>query len=60
MRVSNDKPESVLMGSANFTPEGLTTQANLLDTFDSPELAALYAERQFALAQTYLAEFMRL
>lgn len=35
----------VLAGSANFTPEGLTSQANLLHVFDSAELAALYAER---------------
>lgn len=36
----------VLMGSANFTPEGLTSQANLLHIFDSPALADLYAKRQ--------------
>ncbi|HET9374198.1 MAG TPA: hypothetical protein VFO40_04460, partial [Chthoniobacterales bacterium] len=36
----------VLMGSANFTPEGLTSQANLLHIFDSPELATLYSKRQ--------------
>jgi phosphatidylserine/phosphatidylglycerophosphate/cardiolipin synthase-like enzyme len=36
----------VLMGSANFTPEGLTYQANLLHIFDSAPLAKLYAERQ--------------
>jgi phosphatidylserine/phosphatidylglycerophosphate/cardiolipin synthase-like enzyme len=36
----------VLMGSANFTPEGLTSQANLLHVFDSPQLAKLYAQRQ--------------
>ena len=35
----------VLMGSANFTPEGLTSQANLLHIFNSPQLAKLYAER---------------
>jgi len=35
----------VLMGSANFTPEGLTSQANLLHIFKSPQLAKLYAER---------------
>lgn len=35
----------VLMGSANFTPEGLTSQANLLHIFKSPGLAELYAER---------------
>jgi phosphatidylserine/phosphatidylglycerophosphate/cardiolipin synthase-like enzyme len=36
----------VLMGSANYTPEGLTSQANLLHIFDSQELADLFAARQ--------------
>lgn len=36
----------VLMGSANFTPEGLTSQANLLHIFNSPQLAQLYSKRQ--------------
>jgi phosphatidylserine/phosphatidylglycerophosphate/cardiolipin synthase-like enzyme len=44
------QPVSVMTGSANFTPEGLTTQANLLHVFDSPELAKLYAARQKKLA----------
>ena len=35
----------VLAGSANFTPEGLTSQANLLHVFNSPELADLFVER---------------
>lgn len=35
----------VLMGSANFTPEGLTYQANLLHVFNSPQLAQLYSAR---------------
>jgi len=35
----------VLAGSANFTPEGLTSQANLLHVFDSPALADLFVER---------------
>ncbi|MGJ7512468.1 phospholipase D-like domain-containing protein [Variovorax sp. GT1P44] len=39
------RPERVLMGSANFTMGGLTTQANLLHIFDSPELARLYSDR---------------
>lgn len=43
-------PARVLAGSANFTTEGLTEQANVLHTFDSPELAALYNERARALA----------
>jgi phosphatidylserine/phosphatidylglycerophosphate/cardiolipin synthase-like enzyme len=40
------KAGRVLMGSANFTPEGLTSQANLLHIFNSPQLAKLYAARQ--------------
>ena len=40
------KPEAVLAGSANFTPEAITAQANVLHTFESPGLAALYAKRQ--------------
>src|SRR5437773_322929 len=44
------QPVSVMTGSANFTPEGLTTQANLLHVLDSPELAKLYAARQKKLA----------
>jgi phosphatidylserine/phosphatidylglycerophosphate/cardiolipin synthase-like enzyme len=40
----------VLMGSANFTPEGLTSQANLLHIFNSPQLAKLFVERQQLIA----------
>ena len=40
------KAGRVLMGSANYTPEGLTSQANLLHIFNSPQLAKLYADRQ--------------
>jgi phosphatidylserine/phosphatidylglycerophosphate/cardiolipin synthase-like enzyme len=36
---------AVLMGSANFTPEALTVQANLLHTFRSKQMADLYAAR---------------
>jgi phosphatidylserine/phosphatidylglycerophosphate/cardiolipin synthase-like enzyme len=36
----------VLMGSANYTPEGLTSQANLLHLFDSRELSDLFSARQ--------------
>jgi phosphatidylserine/phosphatidylglycerophosphate/cardiolipin synthase-like enzyme len=36
----------VLMGSANYTPEGLTSQANLLHIFDSRELSDLFSIRQ--------------
>src|ERR1700721_766533 len=35
--------ERVLMGSANYTPEGLTSQANLLHIFNSRDLAKLFA-----------------
>lgn len=38
-------PTRLLCGSANFTTEGLTSQANLLHTFDSPELAQRYHKR---------------
>lgn len=47
VRVADDgTAEAVLTGSANFTPEGLSAQANLLHTFESAELAALYLHRQ--------------
>ncbi|MDI9654510.1 phospholipase D-like domain-containing protein, partial [Burkholderia cenocepacia] len=45
---SNPAPARVLTGSANFTTEGLTEQANVLHAFDSPALAALYNERAHA------------
>lgn len=44
------KPSRVLMGSANFTTEGITQQANLLHLFDSAPLAKHYAQRARALA----------
>jgi phosphatidylserine/phosphatidylglycerophosphate/cardiolipin synthase-like enzyme len=40
-----NQPQRLLMGSANFTSAGLTRQANVLHTFDSPKLAALYHKR---------------
>ncbi|HEX3545529.1 MAG TPA: phospholipase D-like domain-containing protein [Mycobacterium sp.] len=46
----NGAAEAVLTGSANFTPEGLSVQANLLHTFQSPDLAELYAARARELA----------
>jgi phosphatidylserine/phosphatidylglycerophosphate/cardiolipin synthase-like enzyme len=46
VRRKNGKPAAVLTGSANFTPEALTSQANVLHTFESPALAGLYAGRQ--------------
>ncbi len=36
----------VLAGSANFTPEGITSQANLMHMFKSKDLTDLFAERQ--------------
>jgi phosphatidylserine/phosphatidylglycerophosphate/cardiolipin synthase-like enzyme len=39
---SAGKAQRLVMGSANYTTEGLTQQANLMHTWDSPELAALY------------------
>jgi len=41
-----DHAEAVLTGSANFTSEGLSVQANLLHTFESPALANLYLARK--------------
>jgi phosphatidylserine/phosphatidylglycerophosphate/cardiolipin synthase-like enzyme len=41
----NDGAKAVLCGSANFTTGGLTSQANVLHTFASPELASYYRER---------------
>lgn len=38
-------PAALTCGSANYTTEGLTSQANLVHTVDSPNLAALYYER---------------
>jgi phosphatidylserine/phosphatidylglycerophosphate/cardiolipin synthase-like enzyme len=44
--MEGEDAKAVLMGSANFTTGGLASQANLLHTFDSPELAELYLERK--------------
>jgi phosphatidylserine/phosphatidylglycerophosphate/cardiolipin synthase-like enzyme len=41
-----DNPEAVLTGSANFTSEGLSAQANVLHIFESPELAKFYLARK--------------
>ncbi len=43
-------PSMVMMGSANLTTEGLTQQANLLHTFESAALAALYNAQMAAIA----------
>ncbi len=42
---SGGVPMAVTCGSANYTTGGLTSQANLVHTFDAPELAARYLER---------------
>jgi phosphatidylserine/phosphatidylglycerophosphate/cardiolipin synthase-like enzyme len=47
---SDGKPARLLTGSANFTTEGLTEQANLLHLLDSPELAQLYNDRALAMS----------
>lgn len=41
-----NKAEAVLTGSANFTSEGLSAQANVIHAFESPELARLYLSRK--------------
>ncbi|HJY64151.1 MAG TPA: phospholipase D-like domain-containing protein, partial [Ignavibacteria bacterium] len=46
VRLKNGKPSAVLMGSANFTTAGLTTQANVLHTIESPKLAEFYLKRK--------------
>jgi phosphatidylserine/phosphatidylglycerophosphate/cardiolipin synthase-like enzyme len=45
LRKSNPAPRSLACGSANYTTDGLTSQANLVHTFDSPALARLYLAR---------------
>ena len=39
------KPKLLTCGSSNYTTDGLTSQANLIHTFNSSELAELYWER---------------
>jgi len=48
---SRPNPLRLTCGSANYTTEGLTSQANLIHTFESPDLAALYFKR-FTLLKT--------
>lgn len=50
VQVNSGKPVAVLAGSANFTTNGLTSQANVIHTWDSAELAELYQSRQEFLA----------
>jgi phosphatidylserine/phosphatidylglycerophosphate/cardiolipin synthase-like enzyme len=42
---AGEKPMQLTCGSTNYTTEGLTSQANLVHTFASTELAELYLER---------------
>ena len=42
---AHSAPNRVVMGSANYTSGGLTSQANLIHTFESPELASHYLAR---------------
>jgi phosphatidylserine/phosphatidylglycerophosphate/cardiolipin synthase-like enzyme len=46
---SNQKATRVTCGSANYTTEGFSSQANLVHTFESPALASLYFARFQAL-----------
>jgi phosphatidylserine/phosphatidylglycerophosphate/cardiolipin synthase-like enzyme len=39
------KPLQITCGSANYTTGGLTSQANLIHTFDSADLSEIYFER---------------
>jgi phosphatidylserine/phosphatidylglycerophosphate/cardiolipin synthase-like enzyme len=45
------RPVLLLTGSANFTTEGLTAQANVLHLFESTALAQLYSDRAASLAK---------
>lgn len=45
LAASGATPARLACGSANYTTEGLTSQANLIHTFESPDLAALYLRR---------------
>ena len=49
--VENNKPVEVLMGSANFTTEGLSQQANVLHRIRNQELAQLYYDRLNLISQ---------
>jgi PLD-like domain len=44
--VKAGKAKRVATGSANYTTEGLTQQANVMHTWEYPDLAALYLERK--------------
>jgi len=44
--VKDGEAKRVVMGSANYTTEGLTQQANLMHTWEFPKLAELYLKRK--------------
>lgn len=46
VNIVGNKPQSLLMGSANFTTEAISSQANLLHTFENEALAQLYLDRK--------------
>jgi hypothetical protein len=46
VRLKSGKPTDLMMGSANYTTDGLTQQANYIHTFASSALAAIYLERK--------------
>lgn len=46
----NTPPDRVLTGSANFTTEGITEQANVLHLFESAALAQHYSDRAAVLS----------
>jgi phosphatidylserine/phosphatidylglycerophosphate/cardiolipin synthase-like enzyme len=50
VQMRRGRPAAVLTGSANFTTKALTSQANLMHTWRSPKLAALFRQRQELLA----------
>jgi hypothetical protein len=45
LSTAGEKPIQLTCGSANYTTEGLTSQANLIHSFASDELAELFLER---------------
>ena len=46
INIELDKPKSVLMGSANFSTDAISSQANLLHIFNSEKLSQLYLNRK--------------
>lgn len=46
VNILSSKPKTLLMGSANFSTEAISSQANLLHTFENEELAQLYLDRK--------------